>query len=84
MIKRVLKEIDDKNSEIKNRGDEISDLKKEMKIIQQENNNLKVSLGKEREYKINAIISKEIENMSEKEIKEKFSKIVQVNKIIKL
>jgi hypothetical protein len=30
--------------------------------IKQENNNLKVSLGKEREYKINAIISKEIEN----------------------
>jgi hypothetical protein len=78
MIKRVLREIDDKNSEIKNRSDEISELKKEMKIIQQENNNLKVSLGKEKEYKINAIISKEIENMTEKEVKEKFAKIVQV------
>lgn len=78
LISRMLKEIDDKSETIKLNGQEIMDLRKEIKILKNENSMLKIKLGTENQIQIESSISKEIENMNSQELKNKILKMAQV------
>jgi len=78
LISRILKDIDDKTEVIKLSGNEIMDLRKEIKTLKNENSVLKNKLGIEHQIQIESTISQEIENMDNSELRNKILKMANV------
>jgi hypothetical protein len=78
LIKRILQDVDDKTQMINLKGNEITELRKEINHLKNENSNLKLKLGLENQIQIDTTITQEIENMSNKELKTKILKMAQV------
>jgi len=79
LIKRILQDLDDKTQMINLKGNEITELRKEINLLKNENSNLKLKLGLEHQIQIDSTITEEIENMNNKDLKTKILKMAQVN-----
>lgn len=77
LIHRMMKEVDDKNESLKLTGAEIIELRKQIKLLQNENQILRRRLGQEEQMQIEALVTQEIHKMSLPELKSKIIKLAQ-------
>ena len=82
LIKRILQDIDDKSQIINLKGNEISELRKEINHLKNENTNLKLKLGLEHQIQIDTIINEEIQFMNNQDLKSKIVKMAQVSLLL--
>lgn len=72
-----MKEVDDKTESLKITGTEIVDLRRQVKLLQSENQILRKRLAHEESLEIQSIVSKEIAVMSMEELRQKIIKVAQ-------
>ena len=77
IIHRMMKEVDDKTESLKLTGAEIVDLRKQIKLLQNENQILRKRLGQEEQMQIESLVTQEIHKMSLPELKSKIIKLSQ-------
>lgn len=77
LIHRMMKEVDDKTESLKLTGAEIIELRKQIKLLQNENQILRRRLGQEEQMQIEALVTQEIHKMSLPELKSKIIKLAQ-------
>lgn len=77
LIHRMMKEVDDKNESLKLTGAEIIELRKQIKLLQNENQILRRRLGQEEQMQIESLVTQEIHKMSLPELKSKIIKLAQ-------
>ena len=77
LIHRMMKEVDDKTESLKLTGSEIIELRKQIKLLQNENQILRRRLGQEEQMQIEALVTQEIHKMSLPELKSKIIKLAQ-------
>lgn len=78
LIHRLMKENDEKSDALKLTGAEIIDLRRQIKLLQSENAILRKRLHEEEEIDVRAVVSKEVEQMNNEELKLKIIKIAQM------
>jgi len=74
ILNRILKELDDRTQSLKIAAAEVVDLRKQVKLLQSENNILRKDASKS-EDDIRDMISKELETMGTSELKDKVLKV---------
>ena len=77
IIHRMMKEVDDKTESLKLTGAEIVELRKQIKLLQNENQILRKRLGQEEQMQIESLVTQEIHKMSLPELKSKIIKLAQ-------
>ena len=77
LIHRMMKEVDDKTESLKLTGSEIVELRKQIKLLQNENQILRMRLGQESQMQVEALVTQEIHRMSLPELKSKIIKLAQ-------
>ena len=77
IIHRMMKEVDDKTESLKLTGAEIVELRKQIKLLQNENQILRRRLGQEEQMQIESLVTQEIHKMSLPELKSKIIKLAQ-------
>ena len=77
IIHRMMKEVDDKTESLKLTGAEIVELRKQIKLLQNENQILRKRLGQEEQMQIESLVTQEIHKMSLPELKSKIIKLSQ-------
>lgn len=77
LIHRLLREYDEKTENLSVVGDEIVELRREMKLTQNENSMLRRRLEHEEKLEIHKVVSKEIQGMGGQELRVKLVKIAQ-------
>jgi hypothetical protein len=77
LIHRMIKEVDEKSDSLKLTGAEIIELRKQIKLLQNENSILRKRLGQEEQLQIEALVTQEIHKMSLPELKSKIIKLAQ-------
>ena len=75
IIHRMMKEVDDKTESLKLTGAEIVELRKQIKLLQNENQILRKRLGQEEQMQIESLVTQEIHKMSLPELKSKIIKL---------
>lgn len=78
LIHRMMKEVDEKSDSLKLTGAEILDLRKQIKLLQNENAILRKRLGQEEQMQVESLVTQEIHKMSLPELKSKIIKLAQV------
>jgi hypothetical protein len=73
-----MKEVDEKSESLKLTGAEILDLRKQVKLLQNENSILRKRLGQEEQMQVESLVTQEIHKMSLPELKTKIIKLAQV------
>lgn len=79
IIVRMLRELDDKSESLRQAAGEISSLRSKVKLLQNENSILKRNALKEEDELIN-LVQREVENMSNRDLKDKIAKISHLYK----
>jgi hypothetical protein len=77
LIHRMMKEVDEKSDSLKLTGAEILELRKQIKLLQNENSILRKRLGQEEQMQIESLVTQEIHKMSLPELKSKIIKLAQ-------
>ena len=77
IIHRMMKEVDDKTESLKLTGAEIVELRKQIKLLQNENQILRKRLGQEEQMQIESLVTQEIHKMTLPELKSKIIKLAQ-------
>ncbi len=77
LIHRMMKVVDEKNERLMLTGSEILELRKQIKMLQNENAILRKRLGQEEQMQIEAMVTQEIHKMSLPELKSKIIKLAQ-------
>ena len=77
IIHRMMKEVDDKTESLKLTGAEIVELRKQIKLLQNENQILRKRFGQEEQMQIESLVTQEIHKMSLPELKSKIIKLAQ-------
>jgi len=72
-----MKEVDDKSESLKLTGSEILELRKQIKLLQNENSILRKRLGHEEQMQVESLVTQEIHKMSLPELKSKIIKLAQ-------
>lgn len=77
LIHRMMMEVDDKKESLKKTGEEIIELRKKVRLLQNENAILKRRLGQEEMLQVESLVTSEIHKMSLPELKSKIIKLAQ-------
>jgi len=77
IIDRMMKDIDEKKQSLKVTSAEIIDLRRSIKLLQNENAILRRRLGEEEQIQLNQMVTKEINKMSIEELRMKILKLAQ-------
>mmetsp|Transcript_19560 Transcript_19560/g.35845 ORF Transcript_19560/g.35845 Transcript_19560/m.35845 type:complete len:376 (-) Transcript_19560:716-1843(-) len=78
MVNRLLRETDEKSDALKLTASEIVDLRRQVKLLQSENANLRRQLNEEEAADVEKIVSREVERMSNEDLKGKVIKLAQM------
>lgn len=78
MVNRLLRETDEKGDALKLTATEIVDLRRQVKLLQSENSNLRRQLNEEEAADVEKIVSREVERMSNEDLKGKVIKLAQM------
>jgi len=77
IIDRLMKDVDEKKQSLKVTSAEIIDLRRNIKLLQNENAILRRRLGEEEQIQLNQMVTKEINKMSIEELRMKVLKLAQ-------
>ncbi|EGR32990.1 hypothetical protein IMG5_064450 [Ichthyophthirius multifiliis] len=75
LIHRMKKQFNDKNISLKQNGEEITDLRKSIKLLKNENNLLQKRINSEKRIEQQTKVTQEIRNMSEKQLVDNLIKV---------